>query len=339
MSLAGPVLFRYDAYPELGGGHLQRCRALATELEGRGIACHHLGRVEGFAIPDTERRLAFDAGRDDARQVVEHAGRIDAGTLVLDLPGLDEAYQRTLHEAGLDWLHFEGRPSRRLWGRWLLAASPAASPERYTPWLQRADARLLLGPAYAILRQSIVRALADTRPGDRVERVVVTLGGGDDRGGIELCLEALAAWRTTLQVDVLTTSANPSLPGVQAWIARHGGGWCELGLDAEDFPMRLARADLALIGGGTTGFETAYLGVPALILRIADDQTEQAAAWDRLGVARLAGDLASLDVAGLRAHLHELIDDSGLRRQMSARGRERVDGLGARRVADALLKG
>jgi spore coat polysaccharide biosynthesis predicted glycosyltransferase SpsG len=172
-----------------------------------------------------------------------------------------------------------------------------------------------------------------------VREVVISLGGGWDRGGIQPCLDALARRRERIRVQVLTTAANPSAPALQAWAAEHGRGWVEVQIDARDFASRLAAADLAIIAGGTTTFETAYLGVPALIIQIADNQAGQAAAWSHLGVADDLGPLATLDGHRLEAALDGIIADSGRRKHMSDTGQALVDGQGVYRVADAFLKG
>ena len=339
MSRSGPIVFRFDATPSLGVGHLQRCLALSSVLEARGCECHFFSHIENIRFQDHGKWVRLKAGEGNAGQLLEYSRAVGASGLVLDHYGVDEDYQQTLLPGGIPWLQFEGVPHQRLWARWVLAAGPGAFPELYTPWLQSTETELLLGPSYAILRTDFLRIESRAFSCHEVREVVVTFGGGWDRGGILLCLATLSHWRERIRVHVLTTAANPSVPALQSWLMAHGLGWADLALDAQDFPERLASADLAIIAGGTTTFEAAHLGIPALIIQIADNQKGQASALSRLGVAENLGPLESLDAGKLHRAVASIIDDSDKRKMMSEMGRALVDGQGVYRVVAELMKG
>lgn len=334
-------VFRLDANPRLGMGHLRRCLAVAQALKDRGNAEIHFvsdaANSPGcIALAHPVVDAWIQPGRQDAMDFVRQARAVGADALVLDHYGVDEAYQQILLASGIPWLQFQVLPNQKLWSDWVVAPSPAAIPEAYRRARQRPASALLLGPAYAPIRPEFQLCRRERACPERIARLAVTFGGGDDRGA---AIVALSAWRllpSPPQLSLLTTSANPRLAEISAWIGEHGGGKVVLAVDAPDFAGRLAEADLAITAGGTTLYETAFLGVPVLVVRIADNQDENAAAWQRLGVAKDAGSIAECraeDLAGLIDHLDRDRQD---RCRMSREGMHQVDGRGAFRIAEAI---
>jgi RimJ/RimL family protein N-acetyltransferase len=88
----------------------------------------------------------------------------------------------------------------------------------------------------------------------------------------------------------------------------------------------MARADLAICAGGTTAWELSFLGVPMLVLVLAENQ--------RTNAERLAATGAAVhtSIARLADDLRTLLTDAPRRTEMSRRARALVDGLGMFRV-------
>jgi spore coat polysaccharide biosynthesis predicted glycosyltransferase SpsG len=80
------------------------------------------------------------------------------------------------------------------------------------------------------------------------------------------------------------------------------------------------------------------MGLPALLIAIADNQEPIARRLDREGTAVNLGRSDRIDHADVSTALASMIGDSTLRRAMSRRGRALVDGGGAARVVRALAR-
>jgi spore coat polysaccharide biosynthesis predicted glycosyltransferase SpsG len=95
--------------------------------------------------------------------------------------------------------------------------------------------------------------------------------------------------------------------------------------------------DVALSAAGGTCLELACLGVPSLVIVVADNQrhvgesVEQRALMWNLGRSEVVG--ASTIASALR----DLLADDARRHRMTVDQRACVDGLGAERVAEALI--
>jgi UDP-2,4-diacetamido-2,4,6-trideoxy-beta-L-altropyranose hydrolase len=340
-------LFRCDASPEIGVGHLRRSAVLAGELRVRGASVVFACRSRGI---DAAGELAGAADEivpvdwalhpeEDARLVARLARDSGAAAAVVDRYGADSEFGPALAREGIRWLQFDWAARDQVWADWILNTSPGVEGDAYRGLVRRKDARLLLGPSYALLRpQFHGRRARRAAPHGRGEKVLITLGGGDDRGGTLLCLEALRLLDAPPACTVLVGGFNPRRALIENWAGERGSGKVTVIVGERDVAVRMAEADIAVIGGGTTTFEAAAMGLPSVIVRIAGNQSLNAAAWERKGVALDAGPVEGLAPERLARLIRRLAGDGERRKTMSSAGMAIVDCRGAGRVADALQK-
>jgi UDP-2,4-diacetamido-2,4,6-trideoxy-beta-L-altropyranose hydrolase len=100
----------------------------------------------------------------------------------------------------------------------------------------------------------------------------------------------------------------------------------------------IAWADLAISGSGSTCWEMCCLGLPMLLVDLAENQRPVAQQLDKLGVAIHVGSSRDCSAAQLAEHVIRLTKAFDIRSGMSEKGRELVDGCGAARVCDAMMK-
>src|SRR5262249_14791779 len=101
-------------------------------------------------------------------------------------------------------------------------------------------------------------------------------------------------------------------------------------------PQLMAWADVAIAAGGGTCWELAFMGVPTLVLVLADNQREVARGLSEYGLGVNLGDAACLKSALLAENLRTLLYDHAQRARMSTVGRVMIDGGGAERVVTLL---
>ena len=325
-------------------GHLRRCLTLAQELKEQGGEIFFACRLESFNIEKHMVHIAagweeYDwslTPEEDARKVIQSYRKYHADSLIIDHYRVDETYQRTLYESGVKWLQFDGAARYPIWADWLLNMSPAASEELYEKLKPRKETRLLLGPRYALLRKEFRQWSLRGNKGGPVRRIFLTFGGGDDRGATVFCLEVMQSLSEDMERIVLLSSANPRKDDILKW-NRENRTNTRIILDAEETAPYMASADLAITAGGMTVFEMAVLGIPVLIMQIADNQVPITKAWQQCGYGIDLGHLDQLHQGTLLQGMISLMQDAGRRQAMSTTGQAMVDGEGTRRVARALL--
>jgi spore coat polysaccharide biosynthesis predicted glycosyltransferase SpsG len=99
-----------------------------------------------------------------------------------------------------------------------------------------------------------------------------------------------------------------------------------------------AEADIAVGAAGSSTWERCTLGLPTLMLILAENQRAAAKALAERGAA-LAVDLSARDFeAQFDRALTRLLIDADLRRRLAAASAEVCDGQGAQRTATAFLQ-
>jgi spore coat polysaccharide biosynthesis predicted glycosyltransferase SpsG len=184
-----------------------------------------------------------------------------------------------------------------------------------------------LGPALLGPRYAIVSAHRPSRT-PRSNAVLIALGGGRRRAVAWTLAKAIRRARPAVPVRIAAglalSGAAPRADGV-TWLGPQSG----LGLE-------LARAAVAVVGGGVSVYEACRLGTPVVAMAVVAAQQPTVRGFARLGAARDGG--SSRQLATAVREVTKLIDGPDLRRRVSLAGRALVDGQGAIRVAEALTR-
>jgi UDP-2,4-diacetamido-2,4,6-trideoxy-beta-L-altropyranose hydrolase len=337
--MSGPnILFVVDAGPVIGGGHVMRSLTMAGALEAQGASCRFASPPAVEAIlaafaPETARIAAPSTGGDDLAQALA-AERFEA--VVFDHYGLADADHRRIAQ-GRPALAIDDLADRPLAADLVLDSGPARQAEDYDG-LTPDGVRLLLGPQYAPVRSEFaaLRERALGWRGEPVGRVLVSLGLTDLDGITGRVVERLRPRVSEVGIDIVLGAEAASLASLSK-IARRDTR-IVLHVDSPHMARLTAEADIAIGAGGSSAWERCTLGLPTLMLVLADNQ--RAAAKDLAErEAALVVDPAAADfeVAFDRA-LVRLTTDANLRRQLATTSAELCDGQGAPRVAEAFLK-
>lgn len=336
------VLFRADASRHLGAGHVMRCLTLADELAGRGARCRflcretegHLGALilaRGHGLERIPDLADWRADAAACQAALERAGVGQADWLVVDHYHLDRDWEQALAPRAARLLVLDDMADRPHHCQLLLDQN-LQPPGRYTPWVAP-DCACLLGPDYALLRPGFRRhrPAAPRRP-DQVARLLVFFGGGDESNETGKVLEALPG--LPVVADVVIGAAHARR---EALVARCAGlPGCRAHFQVDDMAALMARADLALGATGGSTWERACLGLPALVVSVADNQHPIARAGQEAGLHTWLGPAREVDTAAWRAALVQALSHPAPLAAQSAAGLARVDGLGAQRVADRM---
>ena len=311
--------------PETGGGHVSRALALAQALRGRGVEA-------SATFLDGEPR--GEAAREAARLGLREVPIPDDTLVVADLPDANAASAL----APADRLVvFDDRDTFTGSARIVVQPSlPRWSGSGHADRVLAGYDFVPLSGRYRALRDGSVSGSAPvgTAAGG-LPRVVLCFGGSDPAGATERLAPALAArsWGSarTFSLEVIVG------PGHASSVERGGPAGFAIVRDPADLPERLAAADLAVVAAGTMKFEVACLGRPAILVGVADDQLPVGPAFAATGAALWLGDGRILDPARLAHAVAALVGDPARREAMGLRAAAAVDGLGADRLAAAII--
>jgi RimJ/RimL family protein N-acetyltransferase len=140
--------------------------------------------------------------------------------------------------------------------------------------------------------------------------------------------------RLQIRVVVGGSAENRS---VIAEMAKRFSGQVEVMSNVSNMAELMAWADVAIAGAGTTSWEVCLLGLPAVLVVVAENQRVIAEHLAKIGAAVNVGTAEALDCSSLAQITAELMKSQDRRLKMSQSARQLVDGLGRERVRAALL--
>jgi spore coat polysaccharide biosynthesis predicted glycosyltransferase SpsG len=190
----------------------------------------------------------------------------------------------------------------------------------------------MLRPEFAVWRRRFrsIRTVA--------RKVLVTMGGSDPENVTQRVIEALTLLGAPgLEAKVVAGPANPHVKTLEKIVASSKLP-VQLLIDVPDMAALMGWADLAVSDVGSTCWELACLGVPAIVLAVTEQQLRIACDIESSGIAQNMGWYAAVSADRLAAALDVLLYSSFRRLRMSQQGRALVDGRGAERVMNVLCK-
>jgi spore coat polysaccharide biosynthesis protein SpsF len=336
------VLYRADGSTTVGLGHIAHAIRLDRVLRDSGVASVRLvGRLD-----DSTAAFAEDAGliphwplertADEPDQILAALDETRASFIAFNLPReLLETAEPSLAAvaaSGVPQVHFDNPMQSSRYGDLVVNALP------HVDWGVdlSANPRVLEGLDYLLPDPSLAPVGSRERGAD-VERVLVSMGGGDESNLTSIVMRTLDAVGFVGIVDVVVGAASRHLDVVRSLAADVR---CEARVHQQLLSLAplVAEADLAFSALGLTTYEFAAAGLPAAILAGTELNARVADIYAKSGTACSLGLYQDRSPDELVLRVGELLADGAGRRSMSRRGPRLVDGLGAQRLL-ILLKG
>ncbi|MGA2979183.1 MAG: hypothetical protein ABSD76_06295 [Terriglobales bacterium] len=315
----------------MGMGHVVRCLWLASALrETSGNPVTFCMDQDDIGISAVQSR-----GWPVLRVAAEELGGEDADALIIDLPrGVSAEALRALRQKNPRSLVvlMHGTCAGRIEAD--LIVTPIERLPELSAW-QGFRGKRYEGPAYAILDPAFARVPRRSSSVGREPRLLVSMGGSDPYG---LTLQALRALDSMQELFPVTVAIGPAFlheVELRTWLSDARRQYeCR----REDSLLDLmVNSDLALVSFGTTVYELAAAGLPAIALSITDDHAQSAEIFAQGGSLIHLGLFSSISDAQIQSAVRELLNGQQLRLEMAQRGQALVDGKGAERVAKLLL--
>jgi UDP-2,4-diacetamido-2,4,6-trideoxy-beta-L-altropyranose hydrolase len=361
------VFIRSDASLRIGYGHVMRCLALADALRKSGVTVDFICRkhpgnlselieLQGFIVHELlglesgycdDRSNACDTRSEygqllgttqekDAYESIAALQGINPEWMIVDHYALDRSWERMLRPHVSRIMVIDDLADRHHDCDLLLDQNFALNGMgRYNGWVSPA-ATLLLGPEYALLRSefSELRKQVKSRSGE-VHRVLVFFGGSDPENITWRVLEALSSPAFThLDIDVVLGAANPHRTAIEKQI--QSLPLAKLHIQIDNMAELMCKADLFIGAGGSTTWERLCLGLPSLVVTIADNQVQFTRDLHNDGLLRWLGASQEVDVVMINEAIKLALQQPQRNRQESESGMRIVDGNGAARVSKRL---
>ena len=342
------VVFRVDASVEVGFGHLSRCINLAEVLRSRGNEVSFVCRDEQVkSFQALEDRLFATVllpmlavgepvnQQEDAQQTIQALRGERPEWLIVDSYTLDKNWERLLRPHVAKIVVIEDLSGREHDCDLLLdqnySERSAASFEKFVP----NTCELLLGPRFALIGEQFQRLrMLKSKPTPELKRIFVFCGGSDPQNLTQQVIDEISCSElSNVAVDVVVGAQNKTFD-------REAALKLNANIEVHDASGEFARimsiADLAIGAGGTTSWERMCLGVPSIVVSIAENQISACEKLGRDGLVNCLGAQSSLKPGAIRNAVIDAKTKFVSLFDQIERGQILVDGRGCERVAEVI---
>ncbi len=367
------IIFRVDASLEIGTGHMFRCLTLAEELASMGCQCYFISRACPGDLCQKVRDRGFDVielpalsadrisqelvGHDetpdhyrwlgvswdtDSTETVGALGELELACcdwVIVDHYAIDFKWERALKTVCRKILVIDDLADRVHECDVLLDQNIGRVESDYYDLVPN-YCKLLLGPYYSILRPEFhkLRSGNVSRPSTHLDfHILVAMGGVDNDNITGLVLDALdlCDFPVGTRVTVLLGPHAPNLGAVYE-SANKITYRTSIEIDSTRVGQIMAESDISIGAAGATTWERCCLGLPTVVLCLAENQRYVVSQLNSrrvsvvTDIADLIADKSVLSdkIEYLRAHLQEYTDNSLLI----------TDGSGSKKVSKIIFQ-
>ena len=360
------IVFRTDASLDIGTGHVTRCLTLANALRKKGAKCRFICRASSKAMGERIEQERFEVvfleelnadeernslpgpqlahagwlGTDwqtDADQTIAALGENRPDWLVVDYYALDFRWEIALRPQCGRIMVIDDLADRKHDCDLLLDQNLVENMERRYQDLVPENATCLLGPQYALLQSLYAELHPRTPPRiGPVKTILIYFGGADQQNLTGRAIEAfLALNRPDIHLDVVVNPGGQQTQALEQLVQNLPN------ITLYGFVPSLAylmlKADLSIGAGGATSWERCCMGLPSIVITLADNQRPIAAEMYQQGLVHWLGDEESVSVSNLKEALDDIVKRKDALTEWSIRCRTLLEGKGAEQVTAILM--
>lgn len=272
------VLIRCDSSFSIGSGHVFRCISFAQLLKNDvTFVCRKLeGNIntkitqDNFKLIELEGIPNYQNGDplQEEDEIHKALDLIQPDVVIVDHYGLDASWEtvvkaKTKFLLAIDDLGREHNSDGILDQNFRLSI-----PSNYL----NSKSKLFLGPNYCLLNQNFLQRTAPSRDFYSVENILVFFGGSDSASMTLRVLKLIGHFEKEISWEIVVGEQNRDLKDIEILCAKMPNVKLHVNINYMDKLM--VEADLFLGAGGTTTWERAKLGLPSIVVSIADNQIE-----------------------------------------------------------------
>lgn len=356
------IAFRADGGKNIGMGHIMRCLSLARAFKEKGHKVYFFStldegvekvRQDNFDVirlPSAKQETeGFFYGNpahltDEARNIIRLLHKYQIDVLLIDAYNVSEKYFLALkpHVSRLVYIDDVNKFPYPV----DVVINGNITGE-YLGYRKYSEKQIfLLG-----LRYNMIRAEFSNLPPrvvkKKVEEIMITTGGADPYNTTCKLLNTLLSTvqLNRLRFNVLVGSGFTNCRDLVELRKRHNNVFLYANsVLAESFPdivysevsSIMLRSDLAISAGGSTLYELAACGTPAMAVILADNQEFIVRKMDELGYVKSLGWYDRLDNVLVANTVNDMVNNYQERKEMSSKGQRLLDGKGTERIVNVL---
>ncbi len=333
--------FHFLTTPKIGTGHARRCSVLAHALSEAGLDITIFSdeptiKFSRLHFPDT---CHFYKIRPDPESLLSALEGKTIDSLVVDLYELDCKIEQKLRSKVRSLVILDDFVGRQHDCDILVDQNPGRIVSDWIE-LQAKGTIVLAGAGYALLRnefysmrKSSLRQVGENR---KRPRIFICFGGVDIKNlTLRSCRAIFSAFGDTLEYDIAIGSGSLHLDKLISLVEAVPSA--RLHVDSQDVADLMAGATVSVGAPGSMTLERCCLRLPSILVSFVDNQVEIGRMAEDMRIASYLGDYDGTAPHRISLALGDLMNNPEKLQIMSERAGRITDGLGAGRVAAAIL--
>lgn len=358
------VIFRTDASLKIGTGHIMRCLTLAKMLKTKGVESKFISRPHdgsnlehfeeyGFEVlklpklknytndEDSDKELSHSTwlGTDwktDADDTIKSIGNLFPDLLIVDHYAIDERWETKLKSYCNKLMVIDDLANRKHNCDLLLDQTPGRSVDSYNKLLND-SAKTIIGPKYIMLRPEFSRLRFKKDDEDSTFKIFIAIGSIDTDNIINHILKVIEKMSFDSNVIVYVTLSKyaPHLKFLKN-IAIDMRIKVIFLIDEPNIAEYMAESDMAISAGGLMSYELVCLGIPSIIIPLSNIQLRVANQLATIADLRVLNSLPDNPSKILTKEISSFVRNIKST-QFNINKQNEIDGLGTKRVVDAIM--
>jgi len=336
------VAFRVNGGQKIGLGHIQRCLALAKVLKTKKGGLFFVCKKEKYIrnmVKENRIDLVEISGtvnlKEDLKETINFLKDKRINILVTDSYRINENYLKDIKkETSVLLVSIDD------FAKFSFASDIIINQNAYAKKLDYKSStgktKFLLGPKYALLREGFT-GLPPRRLNRKVKNILITFGGMDLLNLTPRVLRDLDRIDEDFSITVLVGPSYRNIKEIEK-VNEKISKKVNVVYDCYEVAELMLGSDIAISGGGTTLYELAATGTPAISLCLSDNQKRNVKAMAEKGVVIGLEGLDTINENVLSQKIKELMRNYELRKKMSYLGQRLVDGNGPFRASKVILE-
>lgn len=279
------IIFRVDATVDIGSGHVMRCLTLAEklklyghnieficrkangnlffEIEKRGFYINKLPLIEGSIWEWTSKYWEIDFQQT---KILLDSREVDL--IIIDHYSLDEKWEKSIYDYTKKVMVIDDLANRKHFCDILLDHNYYLNCDsRYDLLLSNSTIKML-GPNFALLKDDFFNRTTEFND----DIILISFGGSDPTNETLRIIEILSGKFRDKKFKIVVGSNNIQKDKIKCLVQRQDN--MEYLFNIGNMAEEMRRANFVIGAGGVSALERIALGIPALVITVAENQIE-----------------------------------------------------------------